>query len=116
VCVGVAVWEDVAVLVGILVLVGDGVDVGVAVAVAVAEAVALGSRVGEGVGLGVGTPSRATPDSNGGGLSSEKGPKNVDGVSPSWETIKRKNRTARNQKRAIARKVEVIGLARTTLR
>ena len=94
--VGVAVCVDVAVLVGFLVLVGDGVDVGLAVAVA--EAVALGSpRVGEAVGLGVGTPSRATLGSSEGTFSSDKGPKSVDGVSPSCETIKRKSRTARNQ-------------------
>jgi hypothetical protein len=91
----VAVCVDVAVLVGLLVLVGDGVDVGLAVAVA--EAVALGSRVGEAVGLGVGTPSRATLGSIEGTFSSDKGPKSVDGVSPSCETIKRKSRTARNQ-------------------
>jgi hypothetical protein len=91
----VAVCVDVAVLVGLFVLVGDGVDVGLAVVVA--EAVALASRVGEGVGLGVGTPSRATLGSNEGIFSSDKGPRSVDGVSPSCETIKRKSRTARKQ-------------------
>jgi hypothetical protein len=85
-------------------LVGDGVDVGLAVAVA--EAVALGSRVGEvgeDVGLGVGLPvgveipGRATLGPIEGTLSSDEGPKSVDGVSPSCETTKRRSRAARNQ-------------------
>jgi hypothetical protein len=112
--VGVAVGVGVAVFVGLLVLVGDGVDV--RLAVAVTDAVALGTRVGKAVGLGVGTPSRATLDFNEWAFPSDKGPRSVDGFSPSCETIKKKNRTARNQKRAIARKVEIIGLTGTTLR
>ena len=95
---------DVGVTVAVGLRVGDDVWVGGGVLVGV------GLLVDVGLLVAVGVPSKASPDRTdasepSGGCSEE-----VSGESPGCEKTKKRSRAGKNQKRAIARKVEVMGL------
>jgi hypothetical protein len=80
--------------------VGDGVEVAVGVAVDVG--------VGPGVGVTVGVPNKPVAGSRFHTRASGDDPARGDSFNPSCRTVSRSSRTARNQKRAIARKAEVM--------
>ncbi len=91
--------------------VGDGVEVAVDVGVAVAVEVEVGVPVGGcalGVAVGVGVPNKPAAGSRLHTRASGDDPASGDGFNPSCRTVSRSSRTARNQKRAIARKAEVM--------
>ncbi len=116
VAVGVGVDVEVAVSdgaglgagVGVSGTVGVGVGVEVAVGVDVEVAVDVGLEVGEGVDVGVGVPNKPAAGPWFHTSASGDDPASGDNFNPSCRTVSRSSRTARNQKRAIARSAEVM--------
>ena len=117
VAVGVGVDDGVEVALGVEL--GAGVGVSSAVAVGVGDdvevAVGVGLEVGVpvggcalAVGVGVGVPNKPVPGPRLHTRASGAGPASGDSFNPSCKTVSRSSKTARNQKRAIARKAEVM--------
>ncbi len=108
--VGVAVGVGVDVGAGVEVsdAVGIGVGDGVALAVEVDVAVDVGLEVGVGVAVGVGVPNKPAAGPWLHTRASGDDPASGDSLNPSCATVSRSSRTARNQKRAIARSAEVM--------
>ena len=59
--------------------------------------------------VAVGVPSKASPDRTDAPEPSGRCSEEVSGESPGCEKTKKRSRAGKNQKRAIARKVEVMG-------
>ena len=125
VAVGVGVDDGVEVALGVelgagvgvsdAVAVGDGDGVEVAVGDDVEVAVGVGLEVGVpvggcalAVGAGVGVPNKPVPGPRFHTSASGDGPASGDSFNPTCRTVSRSSKTARNQKRAIARKAEVM--------
>ena len=89
--------------VGVGELVGAGVGVGDTVSVGVCVPVG-----GCALAVGVGVPNKPAAGSRFPTRANGDGPVRDDGFNPSCRTVSRSSRTARNQKRAIARKAEVM--------
>ncbi len=97
--------------------VGVGVGVEVAVGVGVEVAVDVGLEVGVpvggcalGVAVGVGVPNKPAAGPWLHTRASGDDPASGDSFNPSCRTVSRSNRMARNQKRAIARRAEVMAI------
>ena len=88
--------------------VGDGDGVAVAVGEGVEVAVDVGLEVGVAVGVGVGVPNKLTAGSRRHIRASGDDPARGDSCNPSCRIVSKSSRTARNQKRAIARRAEVM--------
>ena len=119
--VGVRVGDGVAVSVGVELGLGVGVSNAVAVGVEVAVGDGVEVAVGDGVGLevgvpvggcalavGVGVPNKPAAGSRFHIRASGDDPARGDSFNPSCRTVSRSSKTARNQKRAIARRAEVM--------
>ncbi len=108
--VGVAVSDGAGLGAGVevsgAVAVGDGVEVAVGVGVEVA--VDVGLAVGVAVAVGVGVPNKPAAGPWFHTSASGDDPASGDNFNPSCTTVSRSNRMAKNQKRAIARKAEVM--------
>ena len=93
---------------------GLGLDVGVTVAVGLRVGddvwVGVGVLVSVGLLVAVGVPSKASTDRADVSEPSGGGSEEVSGDSPGCEKTKKRSRAGKNQTRAIARKVEVMGL------
>ncbi len=114
--VGVSVGDGVAVSdgaglgagVGVSDAVGVGVGDEVAVGVGDGVSVGVGLEVSVKVGVGVGVPNKPAADSRLHAKVSGDDSASGDNLNPSCTTVSRSSRMARNQKRAIARRAEVM--------